>query len=330
MTETEIPDAEHTVSGEIDGETAIAASNTERTEKERRALEERRDELERGLLEVEAELVHEIDTAPNEGDPEQPESGPALAEAEVLRTPLLTADRIIARALSKRGYTEESKDNSFFGRWYGLNPAAWCAMFVSWVFHEEGMPLPAHTRKGFAYCGYGVSWFKKAGRWHGARARPKPGWVVFYDWPKTTKEPFDHVGVVHSVNKDGSINAIEGNTANPTTLRDRPRGVHIRTRRAGILGYGEPRYAAAPSPSTLPREFKLLKQNASGSLVRRMQGLVRAADPGLTDATLAISGKFDATTLAKVRAFQKSQGLTVDGEVGENTWRALLGLPKKS
>ena len=37
-------------------------------------------------------------------------------------------------------------------------------------------------------------------------------------------------------------------------------------------------------------------------------------------------GKFAAKTDAAVRSFQKAQGLTVDGIVGENTWKRLLGI----
>lgn len=42
---------------------------------------------------------------------------------------------------------------------------------------------------------------------------------------------------------------------------------------------------------------------------------------------IAVDGNFGSATLAKVKAFQKTKGLYVDGQVGPNTWRALGGFP---
>lgn len=39
-------------------------------------------------------------------------------------------------------------------------------MFVSYCFYNAGLPLPITTPKGFAYCPYGVKWFRNKGWWH--------------------------------------------------------------------------------------------------------------------------------------------------------------------
>ncbi len=57
---------------------------------------------------------------------------------------------------------KESPANSnrqMFGEWYGANGVAWCAIFVSYCFNKAGLRLPPiQSRKGFAYCQYGVDY----------------------------------------------------------------------------------------------------------------------------------------------------------------------------
>ena len=139
---------------------------------------------------------------------------------------------ILSRAASQIGTGEIPPGSNItkYGLWYGMLRAPWCAMFVSWVFYHEGMPLPFQNGKGFAACVYGVAGFKKKGQWH--TSNPRPGDVVFFDWEGGRFT--DHVGIVESVNGDGSINTIEGNTSNNRVER--------RRRSREIIGYGRPNY----------------------------------------------------------------------------------------
>ena len=43
-----------------------------------------------------------------------------------------------------------------YGKWYNWDRQPWCAMFVSYCLHGAGLPLTITTKKGFAYCPYGV------------------------------------------------------------------------------------------------------------------------------------------------------------------------------
>jgi hypothetical protein len=63
------------------------------------------------------------------------------------------------------------------------------------------------------------------------------GDVVFFDFQTGDVHPVDHVGIVESVNADGSFNTIEGNTSNQV----------MRHRRNACKGYGRPAWT-----STLP------------------------------------------------------------------------------
>lgn len=80
--------------------------------------------------------------------------------------------------------------------------APWCAYFVSWAFAQAGMPLGEEGQ------GYGAveqirDWAARTGHLIPAGALPQPGDIVLYGGR--------HVGIVESVNADGSLNTVEGN-----------------------------------------------------------------------------------------------------------------------
>ena len=74
-------------------------------------------------------------------------------------------------------------------------------------------------------------------------------------------------------------------------------------------------------PITL-KACTLLKKGMYGELVRRLQEVLKAYGFNCGD----IDGIFGDNTYNAVVAFQKSRGLAIDGVVGYNTWKALLGL----
>jgi cell wall-associated NlpC family hydrolase len=282
-------------------------------------------DLERERKRVEQRLIPDPDTRPRPEDGDQPTEQTPLDDRELARLPGGTPASAIARARAQRGYREgPAKDENKFGTWYGWNKVPWCAIFVSWVFYQDGVPLPASTPKGFASCSVGRDWFRKNRRLRPAGTRPKPGWIVFFDW--NGGPGLDHVGIVIDVLADGRILTIEGNTSDPGSSSPNSVGVFEKRRRAGIVGYGVPEFR--PS-ANIGDELPHLKQGAKGAHVRRLQGLIRAAFPGLKDGTLSLSGEFDSATVDYVRRFQTKHKLEVDGKVGPNTWRALLGLKQK-
>jgi len=67
-----------------------------------------------------------------------------------------------------------------------------------------------------------------------------------------------------------------------------------------------------------------LRMNSRGDAVRALQEALAAA--GLLPAS-GSDGVFGSGTLAAVRKFQQSKGLTADGIVGSATWEALLSAP---
>lgn len=213
--------------------------------------------------------------------------------------------------------------------WYGL-VGPWCAMWVSKVFHDAGLALPATTSKGFAYTPSGVAWFKSQHRWY--TSNPQPGDVVFFDFPGDGVNRVSHVGIVESV--DGSsINTIEGNT---DERGGRTGGkVMRRRRRVGIVGYGRPAYdgSAAPAAPAPPPQgddtlaWPTVQQGSKGHHARIVQALLVAhADDLVGDADSFIDGDFGQQSVTVLKTWQKRTGvLADDGVCGPRTWRWLSG-----
>lgn len=185
---------------------------------------------------LEAALLEETDSSLDEEDPqEQPDQEPAVSFGPPAGSEM---ERVIARAESQVDVCENppNSNRTPYGDWYGMNDL-WCAMFVSWCFFMEGRPLGASTPKGFASTKVGATWFQKQGAWSTTPAR---GHVVFYNFARAGVKGISHIGIVTRVHSDGSIEAIEGNTAQGN---DSSGGrVMRRRRKANIVGYGVPRY----------------------------------------------------------------------------------------
>lgn len=76
-----------------------------------------------------------------------------------------------------------------------------------------------------------------------------------------------------------------------------------------------------PQTESVVYNMETLRINSKGTQVKVLQWLLNHT----TDFTCGkIDGHFGTKTLSAVRAFQKANGLTVDGVVGKNTWTKLL------
>lgn len=71
-------------------------------------------------------------------------------------------------------------------------------------------------------------------------------------------------------------------------------------------------------------ELKVLKKSAKGEDVVALQTLLIGY--GFSCGKKGADGSFGADTLKAVKAYQKANGLEVDGVVGKDTWSKLLGL----
>lgn len=70
-------------------------------------------------------------------------------------------------------------------------------------------------------------------------------------------------------------------------------------------------------------EVKVLKKGAKGAQVKAMQMLLQGN--GFSCGSKGVDGSFGAATDKALRAYQKANGLAVDGSCGSKTWQSLLG-----
>jgi hypothetical protein len=84
----------------------------------------------------------------------------------------------------------------------------WCAYFASWTAAQGGTPL-GEEGQGYGSVKEIADWGARTGRLLPASATPAPGDLILYG--------DRHIGIVESVNADGSLTTVEGNYASGVT-----------------------------------------------------------------------------------------------------------------
>jgi hypothetical protein len=120
---------------------------------------------------------------------------------------------VLAEAQSQLGATEEppgSNDGPQLAEYRGAVEGAapsqpWCAYFASWAAARAGVPL-GDDGQGLGSVSEIADWAGRTGRLLPASSTPSPGDLILYGGR--------HVGIVESVNPDGSLTTVEGNYAN--------------------------------------------------------------------------------------------------------------------
>ena len=92
----------------------------------------------------------------------------------------------------------------------GVGP--WCAYFTSWAAAQAGVPL-GEAGQGFGSVSALYGWAQRTGRATpaGPGVHPTPGDLIVWGG--------HHIGIVESVDGDGSIHTIEGNSSNAVSRR---------------------------------------------------------------------------------------------------------------
>jgi hypothetical protein len=126
--------------------------------------------------------------------------------------------RLLAAAEGEIGQTEQppgSNDSPRIAEYRtatsGSGVGPWCAYFTSWAAQQAGIPL-GEAGQGFGSVDAVTSWAQRTGRFIPAgTATPQAGDLI--TWGSR------HIGIVESVDPDGSIHTIEGNSSNAVTRR---------------------------------------------------------------------------------------------------------------
>lgn len=140
--------------------------------------------------------------------------------------------QIATIAFKEVGTKEDPKNSNKtkYGKWFGFDGVAWCAMFCSWCYSQAGYALPnIGYKKGMAGCQTAVTYFKKE-KLTVKVENLKVGDLIFFDWNKD--ERFDHVGIFNGW-RDKELReayTIEGNTS----LTNQSNGGEVMSRKRNL------------------------------------------------------------------------------------------------
>jgi hypothetical protein len=92
----------------------------------------------------------------------------------------------------------------------GVGP--WCAYFASWAARQAGVPL-GDQGQGFGSVSAVYAWAQKTGKAipNGAGVHPQAGDLIVWGG--------EHIGIVQSVDPNGTIHTIEGNSSDKVSQR---------------------------------------------------------------------------------------------------------------
>ena len=138
-------------------------------------------------------------------------------------------------------FTANAGNNNYtkYGKWYGKNGVAWCAIFVSWCANQAN--VSTSVIKKTASCDSSMNFFKNQGLFHaskyyGGNYTPKVGDIFFLGTSTTNAT---HTGIVVGVNST-HITIIHGNST--SSGQDQVRKSTLNMSDTSLLGYGTPNY----------------------------------------------------------------------------------------
>lgn len=238
------------------------------------------------------------------------------------RTLPCTAEQVVSWALTQVGTTEKpyGSNSTPYGREYGMDRVAWCAIFVWSGFKHAGVDLRSVLGGGVEYTPRFAQLCKAAG-WSVVPAdQARAGDIVFCDFPGDDKPRIQHVGIVRAfriVSGHRHLLTIEGNTS--ARSQDNGGAVECKERGLNVVALVvRPPYAPTPSHAqaqryTLHRTLKVRRwRYLRGNDVKAVQRLVGAH----------IDGVYGPATARAVAVWQHRVHETPDGEFGPQSARA--------
>lgn len=242
------------------------------------------------------------------------------------------------------GYVEGPDNDTKYGIFTKANKLPWCGSFVMWCFHQAGIKIPS-----VVYTPAGVAAFKKSGQYvkSGKGAKPVPGAPVFFNFPGGAD--IDHVGVAVEVYNDGTCLTGEGNTTPDKKKGSQANGGEacLKLRAYGPNKKGLPVFIdgwaiipfpdAGVAPVKTLEEKKValaetvkaqgvevpvvkiwtpLKKGSKGPKVKEVQTALK----------ITVDGQFGDNTAKAVKAFQTKSKLKPTGVVDEETYRQIKGV----
>lgn len=227
----------------------------------------------------------------------------------------MNADEMIKAALKEVGTKEAPAGSNRvkYNTWYYKREVSgskypWCVVFLEWLFRDTTLLKRTASASDLAI------YFKNKGRFF---SKPQKGDIVFFNF-HTPDKIADHVGIVESVNANGTVNTIEGNTS--VTSNDNGGAVMKRVRISSIVGYGRPMYSNASAKkesSKVKRATLSEKAKSRGDDVIYLKKRLTSMGFGNLDlkSDLYNKGCGDA-----IQYLQVTNNLTPDRICGPKTW----------
>ena len=219
---------------------------------------------------------------------------------------------------ANKGYNNYTKYNRDMKkiRKAGTLTDYWCCNFLCWIFVIAfGVEIAKKLLLGFTnFVPYLYDHFKKEKRVY---KTPKAGDIVIF-------RNCSHVGIVIKATST-YVWTIEGNTSKKGFNNNGGMVAIKKYQRKSsyIKCFCRPDYTIVPAPKKKIKKktsktvdvskYPLLKKGSKGKYVKKLQKILKLKEDGI----------FGAKTEAAVKKFQKKKGLTVDGQVGPKTWKAL-------
>lgn len=259
----------------------------------------------------------------------------------------------------KMNYTKYARDlDNIPGFYNGKKQGfAWCDCFFDWLMVkaygvENAKRLLCQPAKSLgAGCKYSMNYYKSKGQLY---TSPKIGDQIFF---KNSSGEICHTGLVYDVDKS-YVYTIEGNTSTASGVVANGGGVCIKKYKLNfnrIAGYGRPKYDTkettnvtnttatiskaiiAWQKAAVQDGFKLSIDGIWGQecetiakqaivkkrLVYKYKNLTKIVQ---AEVGASPDGKCGNLTSQLIQKYQASNGLVVDGEVGLNTWKKILGV----
>lgn len=256
--------------------------------------------------------------------------GPAT-RAKLKEFKMATAQDLLKVAIAEIGVKESPANSNrvkynteYYGRVVSGSDYLWCVVFVWSMFKKAGMSNLFYGGGKTASCSTLNAYHKAKGQ-SVPIGRWKPGDLIFFNFKGKTST--QHIGICESY--DGTyITTIDGNTG--TTSEDNGGAVMRRKRdKKYVVSAIRPKYDGTDSKVDAETNYTwvqptaylpVLQYGAKNMYVSALQSLLN----GLGHDCGTVDGSYGPKVLSAVKAFQKAQGISVDGSVGKETWSRLL------
>ena len=214
-------------------------------------------------------------------------------------------------------------------------PAYWCDCFVDWCFYKAYGVSSAKALLGGNFDDYTVNskalYVAKGAYIKRGEGIPKKGDQIFFN----NGTRVCHTGIVYDVDKT-YVYTVEGNTSVGSTVVANGGGVSKKKYALNynkIDGYGRPPYGTKSITKKLTKSaYKeafpvvppVIKIKSTGEQVKKLQKFLNwYGDYGLT-----VDGDCGEKTTKAIKMFQKAEKLTVDGEFGPKSLAAAKTIKK--